>query len=261
LIQVGLPLQSDLWSLFISVKAPRSKILPKYDHELFRDGNRPTVVDGVQIQRGTGNKEEDIVRWGEQRFRWPVEVRGDQVFVQHSLGSFTQADPGANQILVSELVRVLDSIRPSPQVGVELYAGSGNLSVAWPKTLRQLSTYESDPKMVRLLQESLLLPEVDELKAIQADLSLGLPEELVSQTAPPDVVLLDPPREGARAVVKDLGDWGPAYVAYVSCNTATLSRDLEDLAKAGYHPRDVRAVDMFPGTPHVEAIVLLERSV
>ena len=86
-------------------------------------------------------------------------------------------------------------------------------------------------------------------------------EELHGRSGDPDVVVVDPPRAGlAGKALKRLGHIGAPRLVYVSCNPATLAGDVKRLrAEYGYELRRVRPVDMFPHTPHVEAVSLLER--
>jgi len=82
-----------------------------------------------------------------------------------------------------------------------------------------------------------------------------------SYDEPFDLVVLDPPREGARrTVVEQVADRAPRAVAYVACDPAALARDLATFASLGYPLRALRAFDLFPMTHHVECVALLERS-
>ena len=75
-----------------------------------------------------------------------------------------------------------------------------------------------------------------------------------------DLVVLDPPREGARAlVVEQVVERSPRAVAYVACDPAALARDVATFQKFGYHLRSLRAFDMFPMTHHVECVALISR--
>jgi 23S rRNA (uracil1939-C5)-methyltransferase len=75
----------------------------------------------------------------------------------------------------------------------------------------------------------------------------------------PQVMIIDPPRVGmAREVVQQVLAMGPGRIVYVSCNPATLARDLV-LLQEGYAVREVQPIDMFPHTFHVESVVRLER--
>ena len=76
----------------------------------------------------------------------------------------------------------------------------------------------------------------------------------------PDVVSVDPPRKGlAPEVIESVAAMGPARVVYVSCDPATLGRDVKRFAQLGYQAVRACAVDMFPGTRHVESVVLLSK--
>jgi 23S rRNA (uracil1939-C5)-methyltransferase len=74
-----------------------------------------------------------------------------------------------------------------------------------------------------------------------------------------DVVLLDPPRAGAAACIAPLLRLQPQRIVYVSCDPATLARDLKQLCKGGYALREAVPLDMFPQTAHVETVAQLER--
>jgi 23S rRNA (uracil1939-C5)-methyltransferase len=76
-----------------------------------------------------------------------------------------------------------------------------------------------------------------------------------------DAVVVDPPRTGlSRTVIDELGRLAPALIGYVSCDPATLARDVEQLARRGYVLADVQPVDMFPQTFHVECVAMLRHT-
>ena len=82
-----------------------------------------------------------------------------------------------------------------------------------------------------------------------------------SYDEPFDLVVLDPPREGARAaVVRQIADRAPRAVSYVACDPAALARDVATFAECGYRLTALRAFDLFPMTHHVECVALLERT-
>ncbi len=74
-----------------------------------------------------------------------------------------------------------------------------------------------------------------------------------------DLVVLDPPRAGAKGLMARLAALEPRRVIYVSCHAATLARDAAQLAARGYVPRDLCVVDLFPQTAHLEAVLVLDR--
>ena len=81
---------------------------------------------------------------------------------------------------------------------------------------------------------------------------------LEAQGLRPDVITVDPPRKGlSPEVIASAAAMGPGRIVYVSCDPGTLGRDVKRFAEQGYQAVRAAAVDMFPGTRHVEAVVLL----
>jgi MFS family permease len=88
-----------------------------------------------------------------------------------------------------------------------------------------------------------------------------LPDNVVEGAGRPDVLVLDPPRAGLSAkVVRRIVEASPKRIVYVSCHPTTLAPNAAQLVEAGYALRRVRPVDMFPQTPHIECVALLERA-
>ena len=137
---------------------------------------------------------------------------------------------------------------------MELYCGAGNLSRAWPPELESLCAVERDLRGLAWLEKNAPELQAKDVRGIRADLSIGLPDDADPDA---DTVLLDPPREGARAVVEDLAKRKPHQVIYVSCDPATLARDARVLAGAGYRAVRVAALDLFGATPHVETVLAM----
>jgi 23S rRNA (uracil1939-C5)-methyltransferase len=102
--------------------------------------------------------------------------------------------------------------------------------------------------------------EIDNVRFFAGDVRLAL-RELVERAGRPDVLVLDPPRAGLSAkVVRRIVEASPKRIVYVSCNPTTLAPNAAQLVEAGYALRRVRPVDMFPQTPHIECVALLERA-
>ena len=101
--------------------------------------------------------------------------------------------------------------------------------------------------------------EIDNAHFFAGDVRLAL-RELVERAGRPDVVVVDPPRAGlSQKVVRRIIEAWPRRIVYVSCNPTTLAPNAAQLVEAGYALRRVRPVDMFPQTPHIECVALLER--
>ena len=85
-------------------------------------------------------------------------------------------------------------------------------------------------------------------------------EQLAKEGVSPDVIILDPPRKGCgEELVQVAAGMNPERIVYVSCDPATLARDLKYFAQRGYTPQQAVPVDLFPRTGHVETVVLLQR--
>ena len=95
---------------------------------------------------------------------------------------------------------------------------------------------------------------------VAAGLDPEVARPLAEQRDRPDVVVVDPPRAGlSKKVVGRIAEAGPKRIVYVSCNPTTLAPNAAQLVEAGYTLTRVQPVDMFPQTPHIECVALLER--
>jgi 23S rRNA (uracil1939-C5)-methyltransferase len=104
------------------------------------------------------------------------------------------------------------------------------------------------------------LNEIKNAEFICADAAKAA-DMLKNRGVHPDVVVLDPPRKGCDAdLIETVAQMAPARVVYVSCDPATLARDLKLFALKGYKPQELTPVDMFPRTAHTECVVKIERS-
>jgi len=106
--------------------------------------------------------------------------------------------------------------------------------------------------------ENARLNDVQNARFYAGDIRLAM-RDLVEQAGRPDVAILDPPRAGlSQKVVRRIVEAAPKRVVYVSCNPTTLAPNAAQLVQAGYRLVRVRPVDMFPQTPHIECVALLE---
>jgi 23S rRNA (uracil1939-C5)-methyltransferase len=102
--------------------------------------------------------------------------------------------------------------------------------------------------------------EISNVRFFAGDVRLAL-RDLVEKAGRPDVVVVDPPRAGlSQKVVRRILEASPKRIVYVSCNPTTLAPNAAQMAEAGYALKTVQPVDMFPQTPHIECVALLERS-
>jgi 23S rRNA (uracil1939-C5)-methyltransferase len=141
----------------------------------------------------------------------------------------------------------------------DLYCGIGTIALMLAPRASELWGLELIEPAVADAISNARLNEVDNARFFAGDVRVAL-RELVAKAGTPDVVVVDPPRAGlSTKVVRRIVDASPRRVVYVSCNPTTLAPNAAQLVEAGYVLRRVRPVDMFPQTPHIECVALLER--
>jgi 23S rRNA (uracil1939-C5)-methyltransferase len=142
----------------------------------------------------------------------------------------------------------------------DLYAGTGAISLLLAERSRWVYGVEVAQAAVDDAARNAAANGIANCTFLAGEVRFVLPE-LIAQGVSAQVVVADPPRAGFHPkALSALAHLAPARIIYVSCNPATLARDLGDLARAGYRVEWVQPVDMFPHTPHIEAVARLERT-
>lgn len=169
---------------------------------------------------------------------------------------FWQVHPGAPRVLVETVLSMLEP-RPGEKV-MDLYSGVGLFTRFLADAVGpggRVVAVEGDRTATRHARDNLAGCRGVSVECGSVDRVLA-----ASYDEPFDLVILDPPREGARrTVVEQVADRAPRAVAYVACDPAALARDLATFAELGYPLKALRAFDLFPMTQHVECVALLER--
>ena len=141
----------------------------------------------------------------------------------------------------------------------DLYTGTGTIANFVAKKARQVIGIEYVPEAIEDAKNNSQLNGITNTLFYAGDMKDILNDEFIAEHGRPDVIITDPPRAGMHPdVVKTILKAAPQRIVYVSCNPATQARDLQDLDSA-YRVVAVQPVDMFPHTPHVENVVLLEQ--
>jgi 23S rRNA (uracil1939-C5)-methyltransferase len=185
--------------------------------------------------------------WGEESLIY--KIAGFEYRV--SLGSFFQV----NRFLVEALVDLV-TIGRSGRLGWDLYAGVGLFARVLVESFERVIAVESSPASAGDLRHNL---QGTSHRVIEAA-TLDFLQKHKSSSTPPDLVVVDPPRAGlGPGITSALAAIGPAEIVYVSCDPATLSRDLSALVQSGYDLRTITMVDLFPQTFHLESVSVLTR--
>ena len=139
------------------------------------------------------------------------------------------------------------------EVVIDLYSGTGTIPIWLSDQAKMVYGIEIVTSAVADARQNATLNGIDNCEFLEGDIKDVLPR--LKQD--PDVMIIDPPRVGMhKDVVQQVLSIGPQKIVYVSCNPATLARDLERLAET-YDVREIQPVDMFPHTYHIESIALL----
>lgn len=142
---------------------------------------------------------------------------------------------------------------------LDLYCGTGTIGLSMAHKVKRLIGVEIIPDAVENAKRNAKLNGITNSTFYCADAAKAA-EDFAKQGIKPDVIIIDPPRKGCGpGLVDTIAGFAPKRVVYVSCDPATLARDLKQFAVLGYHMVKGCAADLFPGTAHVETVCLLER--
>jgi 23S rRNA (uracil1939-C5)-methyltransferase len=177
-----------------------------------------------------------------------LAVRGE--VYRYNAEAFFQINPSLLEPLID--FALADA---SGETVLDLYCGVGLFTLPLARQFASVVGVESNPAAVRFARRSLQHAGLTNARVIQTGVAEWFRSHAAGQV---DFVLLDPPRTGAESVViKGIADLRPVEISYVSCDPATLARDLRKLMNAGYRINSIAAFDLFPQTHHVETVVRL----
>ena len=175
-----------------------------------------------------------------------------------SAHSFYQVNPQQTEILYNEAIKQAELT--GKETVIDAYCGIGTISLNLAKHARKVYGVEIVPEAIADAKENAQLNQIDNV-----DFEVGNAEEWMakweSQGINPDVIMVDPPRKGlTNSLIHSAAAMNPKKIVYVSCNPATLVRDIQQFMDEGYHvSQPIQPVDQFPMTQHIESVTLLER--
>jgi len=188
---------------------------------------------------------------GEGRIELPVG--GERVGI--SPGVFSQS----NALLLETLAGAVLAAAGEGALAFDLFAGAGFFTLALARRFERVVALESSPDGVRDLEANLRAAAIRNAEVLPERLEVAFERGLFDGLRP-DVVVLDPPRTGLPPGSSDaLAELAPRRIVYLACDPATQARDAAYLVGGGYSALRVEAFDLFPQTPHVESLVVLER--
>ena len=250
---------SDLCSL--EIHAPQDEVLvqvivkgkpQKSDVDILRWMYQDVALSGLSYFPKNGPGSRRI--FGQRFCSYEIAVSDRKVSLASSFGGFIQANMEVNQELVAY---VLNCATGSHRL-LDLYSGSGNFGIPLSFHADEVLAVEQDPDLVKAGAAIARKNECRNIRFFNEEAAIAL-RWLEQEGVTFDIVVLDPPREGARDIVRILSKMKVGRIVYISCNPSTLGRDLAVLIREGFRLKSIRFFDMFPQTFHIESISVLDR--
>ncbi len=169
--------------------------------------------------------------------------------------SFYQVNRNMAEILYKKSEEYLE---PENKNVLDLYCGAGTIGLSFAKKAKSIIGVEIIPEAIEDARFNAKLNAVENARFICADAAKAA-EILRDEGIKADAIVLDPPRKGCEAQLLSIvaNDFAPERIVYVSCDVATLARDVKILEEKGYKLVEYTPVDLFPRTSHVETVALL----
>ncbi len=168
--------------------------------------------------------------------------------------AFFQTNTFAAEELYKTVQNYIDEEKD--KVIFDLYCGTGTISQVLAQKANMVYGIELIEEAVEMARENAKINNISNCKFITGDVL----ERVNLLKEKPDLIIIDPPRPGINPkALQKIIEFNSKKIIYVSCNPKSLVHDLADLTKANYNIKEVKCIDMFPHTHHVETVVLLER--
>ena len=210
------------------------------------------------IVLGTNTKKGNVILGDRYRTLWGSDRLEDTLCgktFKLSVPSFYQVNRAQAERLYAKTIEFADLT--GQETVLDLYCGAGTITLALSDHAKKVLGAEIVPEAIDDARENAARNGVKNAEFFCGDAS-DVAKKLARENLRPDVITVDPPRKGLAAdVVESIAEMQPGRVVYVSCDSATMARDVKRLADLGYTARRACAVDMFPRADHVETVVLL----
>ena len=212
------------------------------------------------IVLGTNTKKGNVILGDRYRTLWGSDRLEDTLCgktFRLSVPSFYQVNRVQAERLYAKAIEFAGLT--GQETVLDLYCGAGTITLALSDHAKKVLGAEIVPEAIDDARENAARNGVKNAEVFCGDAS-DVAKKLARENLRPDVITVDPPRKGLAAdVVESIAEMQPGRVVYVSCDSATMARDVKRLADLGYTAQRACAVDMFPRADHVETVVLLSK--
>ena len=213
-----------------------------------------SIIQNINDRKGnTVLGKKNITLWG----RSYIEDSIGSLKFDISPLSFFQVNPVQTEVLYKKVIEYCSF--SGDEVVFDAYCGIGTISLFVSRYVKMVYGVEIVPEAIINAKENAKKNNIDNVKFITGKSEEVIPD-LISKGVKADIVIVDPPRKGcAKELIEEVSKMRPKEVIYVSCNPATLARDLKIFDGLGYKTCFAQPVDMFPQTYHVETIVKITK--
>ena len=212
------------------------------------------------IVLGTNTKKGNVILGDHYRTLWGSDRLEDTLCgktFRLSVPSFYQVNRVQAERLYAKAIEFAGLT--GQETVLDLYCGAGTITLALSDHAKKVLGAEIVPEAIDDARENAARNGVKNAEFFCGDAS-DVAKKLARENLRPDVITVDPPRKGLAAdVVESIAEMQPGRVVYVSCDSATMARDVKRLADLGYTAQRACAVDMFPRADHVETVCLLSK--
>lgn len=224
-------------------------------------GMRKAVPSAVGVVLGVNRTKSNVILGDKYRTLWGEDTLTD-VLCGHtfrlSIPSFYQVNREQAEVLYRRAVSYAGLT--GEELVLDLYCGAGTITLTMADKAKRVIGAEIVAPAVDNARENARANGITNVEFFCGD-AADIADKLARENLRPDVICVDPPRKGlAPEVIASITQMAPQRVVYVSCDPATLGRDVKLFAEYGYTAQKATAVDLFPRTAHVETVVLMSRA-
>ncbi|MDU2064062.1 MAG: 23S rRNA (uracil(1939)-C(5))-methyltransferase RlmD [Sporomusaceae bacterium] len=230
------------------------------EQEAFIKGLQERIPGLVSILQNVNSRKTNVMLGPKNKLLWGKE------YIEDKLGNLTfQISPHSFfQVNTKQAVRLYETALKyadlqGEETVIDAYCGTGTISLFLAQQAKKVYGIEVVAPAIADAKKNAADNKIDNVEFLVGDATDVMPK-LYRDGLRPDVVVVDPPRAGCSTEVLDtFVRMEPNRIVYVSCNPASLARDLGYLAEEGYEAKEIQPVDMFPMTYHVECVALIQR--
>lgn len=243
----------------MAVIVTKTKSLPRAEE--FTARLREEVPAIVSIMHNINLKRTNVILGQETNCLWgqpAIEDRIGKLTFAISAQSFFQVHTAQADVLYQKALQYAEL--NGNETVIDAYCGTGTISLFLAQKAKKVYGIEIVAPAIRDAKKNAQVNHISNAEFLVGDAVEVMPD-LYEKGVRADVVVVDPPRSGCdRIVLTTFARMKPKRIVYVSCNPASLARDIAVLDELGYHAEEVQPVDMFPQTSHVESVALLRRA-